>query len=58
MGDEGGDVLVLVGVAEESGALVAHQQVLVLVDDVQLGLEDGEEGVVLGGGVKKLVVDV
>ena len=30
----------------------------VLIDDIQLGREDGEKGVVLPGGVEKFVVDV
>ena len=58
VGDEGVDLLVLVGVAEQAGPLVQQQQVLVLVHDVQPGLEHGQEGVVLPGLVKELVVDV
>ncbi len=58
MGDKGGDVLVLIRVAEKAGALVADDDVLVLVNDVQLGPEYRQEGVILGGSVKEFVVDV
>ena len=58
MGDEGVDVLPLVGMDQQAGALVHQEDVRVLVDDVQLGLKDGEEGVLRGGGVKEFVVDV
>ena len=48
----------LVGMAEKARPLGADQKVLVLVDDVQLGGEDREEGVVLPGSVEELVVDI
>ena len=48
----------LVRVDHQSRALVHQQEVLVLIDNVQLGLEDRQKGVLRGGGVKKLVVDV
>jgi hypothetical protein len=56
--EEGVHLLRLVGVDHQSGPLVRQQEVLVLVEDVQPGLEEGEEEVVLPGLVKKLVVDV
>ena len=58
MSDEGVDLLALVGVDHHSRPLVHQQKVLVLVDDVKLGLEDREEGVLRGRGVEELVVDV
>ena len=53
VGDEGVDVLVLVGVDHQAGPLVHQQDVLVLVDDVQLGLEDGQKGIFRRGGRQK-----
>ena len=41
MGDEGVDLLMPVGVAEQAGALVEQQEVFIFIDDVQLGLKDG-----------------
>ncbi len=58
MGDEGVDPLVFVRVDHQPRAFVHQQQVLVLIKDVQLGLEDRQEGVFRGGGVEELVVDV
>ena len=58
MGEQGVDLLLLVRVDHQSRALVHQQKVLVLIDNVQLGLEDRQKGVFRGGGVKKLVVDV
>ena len=58
MGDEGVDVFIRVRVAEQTRPLVADNELVILVDDVQAGLEDGEESVVLPGAVKELVVDV
>ena len=55
---QGVDLLLLVRVDHQSRALVHQQKVLVLIDNVQLGLEDRQKGVFRGGGVKKLVVDV
>ena len=56
--DEGVDLLCLVGVDHQAGALVQQQQILVLIHDVQAGLEQGQEKIVLPGLVKELVVDV
>ena len=58
VGDEGVHLLVFVRVAEQAGGFVQQHQVLVLVDDLQPGLEHREKGVVLPGLVKELVVDV
>ena len=56
--DEGVDFFRLVGVDHHSGALIHHQQVFVLVYDVQLRAEQCEEHVFFRGLVKKLVVDI
>ena len=56
--DEGVDLLSLVGMDHQAGAFVRQQQVLVLIDDVQPGLEQGEEHVFLRGLVKELIIDV
>ena len=58
MGDEGVYPLVLVGVNHDPRPLVHQQQVFVLVDNVQLGLEHRQEGIFRGGNVEELVVDV
>ena len=58
VGDEGVHLLVLVGVAQKAGPLVEQHQVFVLIDDIQLGLEHRQKGVVLPGLVKKLIVDI
>ena len=58
MVDQGVDLLCLVGVDHQAGALVQQQQILVLIHDVQAGLEQGQEKIVLPGLVKELVVDV
>ena len=58
VGDQGVDLLVLIGVAEQAGPLVQQHQVFILVDDLQPGPEHREEGVVLPGLVEELVVDV
>ena len=58
MVDEGVDLLRLVGVDYHAGALVQEEDVFILVQDGQLGLEEGEKQVVLTGGVEELVVDV
>ena len=58
MVDEGIDLLRLVGVNHQTGALVQQHQILVLVDDIQAGTEQGEEQVILSGLVEELVVDV
>ena len=39
-------------------AFIQQQQILVLIHDVQAGLEQGQEKIVLPGLVKELVVDV
>ena len=56
--DEGVDLLRLVGVDHQTGALVQQHQILVLVDDIQAGAEQGEEQIILPGLVEELVVDV
>ena len=56
--DEGVDLLRLVGVNHQTGALVQQHQILVLVDDIQAGAEQGEEQIILPGLVEELVVDV
>ena len=56
--DEGVDLLRLVGVDHQAGPLVQQQQILVLIHDVQAGLEQRQEKIVLPGLVKELVVDV
>ena len=56
--DEGIDLLRLVGVDHHAGALVHQQQILILVDDVQPGLEHCQEHVFLRGLVKELVIDI
>ena len=48
----------LVGVDHQAGPLVQQQQILVLIHDVQAGLEQRQEKIVLPGLVKELVVDV
>ena len=58
MVDKGVDLLRLVSVDGQAGALVHQQQVIVLVDDIQLGLEHREKEIVLIGLVKELVIDV
>ena len=58
MVDEGVDLLRLVGVDHQAGALVHQQQVLILVDDVQLGLEHRQKEIFLIGLVKELIIDI
>ena len=59
MVNEGSAVLCpVVGVHRQPRPLVHQQNVLVLVDDVQLGGGYGEIGVVLPGLIEKFVVDV
>ena len=58
MGEEGVHPLVLIGVDHQSRALVHQKDVLILIEDIQLGLVEGQEGVFRGGAVEKLVVDV
>ena len=56
--DEGVHLFRLVGVYHHAGRLVHQQQVLILIENVQPGLEEGEKGVLLGGLLKELVVDI
>ena len=58
LGDQSIDILMLVRMAEQAGAFVAQEQVFILVDDIQLGLENRQESIVLPGLVKELIVDV
>ena len=58
VGNQGVYVFVLIRVDHNPRPLVYQKQILVLVDDVELGLKDGEEGVFRGRGIKKLVVDI
>lgn len=45
--------LPLVGVDHQPRPFVDQEQVLILIEDVQLGLEHRQEGVLRGGGVRK-----
>ena len=56
--DECVDLLRLVGVDHQALGLVRQQQVLILVDHGEPGLEEGQEHILLGRLVKELVVDV
>ena len=47
--DEGVDLFRLVGVDHQAGALVHQEEVFILIDDAQPGLEDGEEEIFLFG---------
>ena len=58
VGNEGVDLLMLVGVAQQAGPLVEKHQVLILIYDVQLGLEHRQESIIFPGLVKELIVDV
>ena len=51
--DEGIDLLRLVGVDHHAGALIHQQQIFILVDDVQPGLEHRQKGVSPPGGLSK-----
>ena len=53
MVDEGVDLLRLVGVDHQTGALVQQHQILVLVDDIQAGAEQGEEQIILPGACRR-----
>ena len=48
----------IVGVHRKARALVHQKDVLILIDDVQLGGGNGQIGVVFSGGVEEFVVDV
>ena len=58
MGDEGVHLFVLVRVAQLARPFVEQHQVFILIDDVQVGLEDAQKGVLLPGLLEELVVDV
>ena len=58
MVDEGVDLFRFVCVDHQAGPLVHQQQILIFIDDIQLGGKEGEEHVFLRGLVKKLVVDI
>ena len=58
MGDEGAHLFVLVRVAQQARPFVEQHQVFILIDDVQVGLEDAQKGVLLPGLLEELVVDV
>ena len=58
MVDEGVDLFRLIGVDHHAGPFIHQQQVLILIDDVQLGLEYRQEHVSFRGLVKELVVDI
>ena len=58
MGDEGVHLFVLVRVAQQARPFVEQHQVFILIDDVQVGLEDAQKGVLLPGLLEELVVDV
>ena len=44
--------------AWHSRPFVEQHQVFILIDDVQVGLEDAQKGVLLPGLLEELVVDV
>ena len=56
--DEGVDLLGFVGVDHHAGALVHQQEVLVLIDQIQLGTEHGQKEIFLRGLVKELIIDI
>ena len=58
MSEEGVHPLVLIWVDHQTGPLVRQQDVLILIEDVQLGLVEGQKGVLRGGLVEKLIVDI
>ena len=58
VGDECVHLLLVVGVDHHARALVQQQQVLVLVQDGEPGLIHPQKGVVRGGRIKKLIVNV
>ena len=58
VGDEGVHLFVLVRVAQQARPFVEQHQVFILIDDVQVGLEDAQKGVLLPGLLEELVVDV
>jgi len=56
--DEGVDLFRLIGVNHQTGPLVQQEDVFVLVENVQFGLEKGQEEVILPGLLEKFVVDI
>ena len=58
VGDQRVHLLPAVGVDHHAGAFVQQQQIPVLIKDLQPGLDHPEKGVVRGGRVEKLVVDI
>ena len=59
MVDQGPSVLrTVVGMHRKTRAFIDQQNVLVLIDDVQLGGGNRQVGVVLPGFIEKLVVDI
>ena len=58
MGDERVDIFMLVRVDHKARALIDQEKVLILIDNIQLGLKDGQKGVFRRRGVKKLIIDI
>ena len=59
MVDEGFAVFrAVVGVDGQSGPLVYKKNVVVFIDDIQLGIGNGQIGIVLPGLIEELVVDI
>ena len=58
VGEEGVYTLALVGVNHQARTLIQQQDVFVLIEDIQPGLVERQKGVLQGGFVKKLVVDI
>ena len=58
MVDKGVHLFGFAGVDHHPGPLVRQKDVFVLIEDIQLRLEQGEEQVVLPGLLKKFVVDI
>ena len=56
--DEGIDFFRFVRMDGHTGTLVHQQQIFVLVNNVQLGLEHGEKEIFFIGLVKELIIDV
>ena len=58
MGKQGIDSLVLIRMDHQAGPLVQQQDMLILIQDIQLRLVQGQKSVFRGGAVKELVVDI
>ena len=58
MVDEGIHFFRFVGVDYHAGALVRQEKVSVLIHNIELGAEEGQEEVFLPGLVKEFIVDV